>query len=224
MFQKVLIAEDLDSINLAIDHVVKELAIAEIHQVKYCDDALPKIKRALADGAPFDLLISDLSFKEDGRKVALSTGEELITAVRSLQPDIRVLVYSVEDKNYRIKSLFEVQKINGFVLKGRDSIFQLKNAIQALAATDDLFLAPEMKHILLDKTSERIDELDIQILKHLSLGILQEEIEQVFREKGIFPNSKSTIEKRLGKLKILFRATNTVHLIAISKDLAIIWF
>ena len=64
MFQKVLIAEDLDSINLAIAHVVNELAIAEIHHVKYCDDALPKIKRALADGKPFDLLISDLSFKD----------------------------------------------------------------------------------------------------------------------------------------------------------------
>jgi len=43
MFQKVLIAEDLDSINLAIDYVVKELGIVEIHHVKYCDDALPKI-------------------------------------------------------------------------------------------------------------------------------------------------------------------------------------
>ena len=222
MFQKVLIAEDLDSINLAIDHVVRELAIAEIHHVKYCDDALPKIKRALVDGKPFDLLISDLSFKEDGRKVALASGEELITAVRELQPEIPVLVYSVEDKNYRIKSLFEEQKINGFVLKGRDSILQLKNAIQSLAESDAIFLPAELKHILLDKTGDRIDDLDIHILKHLSLGILQEEIEVVFKQKGITPNSKSTIEKRLGKLKVLFRANNTVHLIAIAKDLAII--
>ena len=83
MFQKVLIAEDLDTINLAINHVVHELAIEEIHHVKYCDDALPKIKRALADGQPFDLMISDLSFKEDGRIVTLTSGEELITAVKN---------------------------------------------------------------------------------------------------------------------------------------------
>ena len=85
-----------------------------------------------------------------------------------------------------------------------------------------LITTAELKHILLDKTGDRIDDLDIHILKHLSLGVLQEEIEVVFKQKGITPNSKSTIEKRLGKLKVLFRANNTVHLIAIAKDLAII--
>lgn len=222
MFQKVLIAEDLDSINLAIDYVVRELAIAEIHHVKYCDDAIPKIKRALADGKPFDLLISDLSFKEDGRKVTLASGEELITAVKNIQPELPVLVYSIEDRNYRIKSLFEVQHINGFVLKGRDSILQLKKAIHAIFESDQPYLAPELKHILLDKTTATIEPIDIQIIKHLSEGVQQEEMEQVFKQKGIAPNSKSTIEKRIGKLKLLFRANNTVHLVAMAKDLGLI--
>lgn len=222
MFQKVLIAEDLDSINLAIAHVVSELAIAEVHHVKYCDDALPKIKRAIADGNPFDLLISDLSFKDDGRKTSLSSGEELITAIKKIQPDIPVLVYSIEDRNYRIKSLFEVQKINGFVLKSRDSILQLKKAIQAIFESDELFLQQELKHLLLDKTADTIEEIDIQILTHLAAGIQQEEMEKVFKQKAILPNSKSTIEKRIGKLKTLFRANNTVHLIAMAKDLGLI--
>lgn len=222
MFKKVLIAEDLDSINLAVDHVVKALGITEIHHVKYCDDALPKIKRALVDDAPFDLLISDLSFKEDGRKVALTSGEELINAVRELQPTLPVIVYSIEDKNYRIKSLFEVQKINGFVLKGRDSIHELKNAIHYMASSDSIYLSPELIHVLLDKTSDRIDDIDILILKHLSEGVLLEELEKVFREKGIVPNSKSTLEKRLSKLRIMFRANTTVHLVVIAKDLGII--
>lgn len=222
MFQKVLIAEDIDSINLAIDYVAKELAIPEIQHVKYCDDALPKIKRAIADGEPFDLLISDLSFKEDGRKVELTSGEELITAVRKLQPNLPVLVYSIEDKNYRIKSLFEKQKINGFVLKGRDSIYQLKNAIQSIFNSDDSYLQPELKHILLDKTADHIDNFDVQIIKHLAEGTQLEEMDTVFKAKGITPNSKSTIEKRLAKLKIMFRANNTIHLIALSKDLGII--
>jgi DNA-binding NarL/FixJ family response regulator len=222
MFQKVLIAEDLDSINLAIDYVVKELGIVEIHHVKYCDDALPKIKRAILDGNPFDLVLTDLSFQEDGRKVTLCSGEELITAIRNLQPEIPVIVYSVEDKNYRIKSLFEVQKINGFVLKDRNSILQLKTAIQTVFDTDIIFLSPEMKHILLDKTIDQIDETDIQIIKHLSEGVLMEEMATVFKQKNISPSSKSAIEKRIGKLKIMFGANNIVHLIALTKDLGII--
>lgn len=79
-----------------------------------------------------------------------------------------------------------------------------------------------MKHLLLDKTSETIEDIDIQIIKHLSEGVMQDEMETVFKSKGITPNSKSTIEKRIGKLKILFRANNTVHLIAIAKDMGIV--
>jgi len=222
MFQKVLIAEDLDSINLAIEYVVQELSISEIDHVKYCDDAIPKIKRALADQKPFDLLITDLSFKADGRKVTLSSGEELITAIKKIQPNIQVIVYSIEDKNYRIKSLFEVQKINGFVLKGRNSIHLLKTAIQTVHDTDNQYLSPDMKHIFLDKTIDKIDDTDIQIIKHLSEGVLIEEMESVFKQKGISPSSKSAIEKRIGNLKVIFRANNNVHLIALTKDIGII--
>lgn len=222
MFKKVLIAEDLDSINLAIDYVVKELGIVEIHHVKYCDDAIPKIKKALMDENPFDLLLTDLSFKEDGRKVTLSSGEELISAIRNLQPTIPVIVYSIEDKNYRIKSLFEVQKINGFVLKGRNSIHQLKIAIETVCSSDEIFLSPDLKHVLLDKTIDKIDTIDIHIIKHLSEGNSMEEMELNFKQKNITPSSKSALEKRIGKLKILFKANNSIHLVSIAKDLGIV--
>ncbi len=222
MFQKVLIAEDLDAINLAVQHVTAELHIATIHHDKYCDEALLKIRKALADNEPYDLLISDLSFKDDGKKAKLQTGEQLIDAVKQIQPNIKVLVYSVEDKNYRIKSLFDNQKINAFVLKSRDSIYQLKKAVQTIYNADSPYIIPELAHVIQDKTAAAIDEIDIQIIKHLATGIAQEDMENVFKQKGITPNSKSTIEKRVSKLKILFRANNTIHLIAITKDLGII--
>jgi hypothetical protein len=40
MFKKILIAEDLDSINITVEQALKELSITEIHHAKYCDDAL----------------------------------------------------------------------------------------------------------------------------------------------------------------------------------------
>jgi len=222
MFQKVLIAEDLDAINLAVQHVTAELQITTIHHDKYCDEALLKIRKAIADNEPYELLISDLSFKDDGKKAKLQTGEQLIDAVKQIQPNIKILVYSVEDKNYRIKSLFDNQKINAFVLKSRDSIYQLKKAVQTIYNADSSYIIPELAHVLQDKTAAAIDEIDIQIIKHLAAGIAQEDMENAFKQKGITPNSKSTIEKRVSKLKILFRANNTIHLIAITKDLGII--
>ena len=46
MFKKVLVAEDFDSISIAVGQVLKELSVPEIHHAKYCDDAFLKIKKA----------------------------------------------------------------------------------------------------------------------------------------------------------------------------------
>lgn len=221
MFKKVLIAEDIDSINLAVTQTLRELGVSEIQHVKYCDDALLKIKKAKSDNEPFDLFISDLSFEADYRTVKLQSGEEAIDQIRIIEPDLAVLVYSIEDKSFRIKMLFDKYKINAYVQKGRNSIQELKKAINHLCSEDSVYINPALQHILKEKTSREIDDFDLQIIKHLSLGVTQDEMELKFKELGISPSSKSTIEKRISRLKDYFKATNTVHLIAIAKDMGI---
>lgn len=221
MFKKVIIAEDFDSINLAVMHVLSELGVTEIHHAKYCDDAQLKIKKAIMDNDPFDLLISDLSFRADNRKVQLVGGEDLIKWVREVQPDLKIIVHSVEDKTFFIQSLFENQNIDGFVIKGRRSIQELKTAIKNLFNSDEKYISPEMEYIFQDKTINEIDDYDIQLIKQLALGVAQEKMDVKFKELGISPSSKSTIEKRVSKLKDYFKANNTVHLISIAKDLGI---
>ena len=221
MFKKVLLAEDIDTISSAVDQILNQLGITDIEHVKYCDDALLKIKKAVADDSPFDLLISDLSFEPDHRQVQLKNGEELIRQIKITQPNIKVIVYSVEDKPHRIKSLFEKQNINAFIHKGRKSIDQLKTAIQQIQNPEAFYISPELEYLLKDTSIRQIDDFDIQLIKQLAVGISQDEMEIRFKELGITPNSKSTIEKRIGKLKDHFRANNTVHLIAIAKDLGI---
>jgi two-component system, NarL family, captular synthesis response regulator RcsB len=222
MFSKVIIAEDLDSINLAVQEALIQLKITDLHITKYCDDALLKVKKGLQDNAPFELLVTDLSFKEDYRKDQLKSGEDLIEAIRALQPNIKIVVFSIEDKSYRIKSLFENQHIDAFVIKGRNSIPELKKAIETVYNTNEKYISPDMAFVLQDKIVNEIDDYDLELIKHLSVGVSQEEMESTFKELGITPNSKSTIEKRLNKLKIYFKAKNTVHLIAITKDLGLI--
>jgi hypothetical protein len=67
---------------------------------------MPLQVKALKDNDPYDLLISDLSFKIDHRQNRLTCGDELIEAVKKIQPHIKTIVFSIEDKSYRIKSLF----------------------------------------------------------------------------------------------------------------------
>lgn len=222
MFKKVLIAEDLDSISIAVVQALEELSIIEIHHSKYCDDALLKIKKAIHDKTPYELLISDLSFKPDHRQNCLMSGEELIQEVKKIHPDIKTIVFSIEDKSYRIKSLFQNIGINAYVSKGRDSIPELKKAIHRVYNNKEIELTAEVAYAMRDKSLFEIEAYDITLLKSLAKGFTLDDISSEFKDSGIIPNGSSSLEKRINKLKIYFKASNNVHLIAITKDLGLV--
>lgn len=222
MFKKVLVAEDLDSISLAVVQVLEELQVPVIHHVKYCDEGLLKIKKALADNEPYDLLITDLSFKSDHRKVTLNSGDELIDAINKVQPNLKKIVFSIEDKSYRIKTLFNELGINAYVSKGRNSISELRNAIESTFNNEEKILSSDLSFNFNDKALIEIESYDISILKLLSQGYILESISKEFKDLSITPNGTSSIEKRINKLKIYFKANNNVHLIAIAKDFGLV--
>lgn len=221
MFKRVLVSEDIDSISLAVVQVLHSLNVTHVDHVKYCDDALLKIKKGIIDNGPYDLFITDLSFESDHRKVLIQSGDEAISQIRLEQPELKIIVYSIEDKGFKIKSLLEQYKVNAYVHKGRNSIAQLKEAINQIYLDDTIYLSPNLRHVLRDHSTREIDDFDVALIKQLAIGITQDELEHRFKELGITPNSKSTIEKRISKLKDYFRANNTVHLIAIAKDMGI---
>lgn len=222
MFKKVLVAEDLDSISIGIIKVLEDLKIPVIDHVKYCDDALLKIKKGMTENSPYDLLISDLSFKSDHRKTKLSSGEELIGAVNKVQPSLKKIIFSIEDKSYRIKSLFDDLKINAYVTKGRNSIDELKTAIEKTFRNEERIVSSDLSLIFNDKALIEIESYDISILNLLAKGYTLENISNEFKVISITPNGTSSIEKRINKLKIYFKANNNVHLIAIAKDFGLI--
>ena len=222
MFTKVLIAEDLDTISIAIVQALEKLSITEIHHSKHCDEAYLKIKKALHDKVPYDLVISDLSFKIDHREEKLSSGEELLEAIKKVQPDIKTIIFSIEDKSFRIKSLFNNLGINAYVCKGRDSIQELQAAIQRIYNNEETKVSNEVALALRDKTLFEIESYDITLLKSLAKGQTLDEISSEFKVSGIQPSGTSSLEKRINRLKIYFKANNNVHLIAITKDLGIL--
>jgi len=222
MFKKVLVAEDLDTISIAVIQALEDLKIAVIDHVKYCDDALLKIKKALKEDESYDLIITDLSFKSDSRTVKLSNGEELIEAVNKIDPEIKKIVFSIEDKSYRIKTLFNDFGINAYVSKGRNSINELKKAIEKTYRSEEKILSSDLSFNFNDKKLLEIESYDISILKLLAQGYTLDQISNEFKAKSITPNGTSSIEKRINKLKIYFKANNNVHLIAIAKDFGLI--
>ena len=117
MFKKVLIAEDYETYNLGVIKTLDELQITNYEFVNYCDDALAKIKRSIAENQPYDLLITDLSFEEDYREQMIISGRQLILEARELHPDLRIIVFSIENKPKSIEDLFKKYNVNSFVSK-----------------------------------------------------------------------------------------------------------
>ena len=171
MFKKVLIAEDFESFNISVQKVLNDLKIEDPHYAYYCDDAFLKVKRALQDKEPFDLLISDLSFEEDHREQNLKSGHDLIKAVKEIQPDIKVIVFSVEKKPDMVDSLFDKLRINGFVAKGREDSTELKKAIKAVYK-EEKYINLNLKQSIQHKNTFEFTSVDITIVSLLSNGMM----------------------------------------------------
>jgi DNA-binding NarL/FixJ family response regulator len=221
MFKKVIVADDLVSINLGMLTILDTLKVKEFIPVQYCDDAYLRIKRAEHDKEPFDLLITDLSFKKDHRDQKYQSGEELIEVLNQEFPNLKIIVYSIEDRIQRVRRLVIKYGVNGYVCKGRRGLIELSDAINKVFS-NKLYLSQQVNQALNSKSDLEIDDYDVLLLKHLSNGLLQDQISQLFKEQNITPSSLSTIEKRLNKLRIQFKAKNAIHLIAIVKDLGLI--
>lgn len=221
MYTKILVAEDLNSIHLGIHTGLKELHIREIVQVNYCDDAMLKLKKAKLDQEPFQLLITDLSFKKDHRNVTYNDGEALIEAAKAAFPELKIIAYSVEDRLQKVRRLIKSLKVDAFVCKGRNGLAELKEAIEA-TGKNKVYLSPQVATALKNNQALNIDDFDVLLLKFLAEGYIQEEISTLLKKKEINPNSLSTIEKRINKMKILLKSQNTVQLIAVSKDMGLI--
>ena len=221
MFRKALIAEDFGSITKMLQDLLKEMGIFQVDFTQYCDDAYLKIKSAIKKGEPYDLLIADLSFKKDHRPQKYATGEELIKILRQEKNDLKIIVFSMEEKPQRVKSLVLEHKVNAYVCKGRDGVKQLQQAIRD-ATKNRTFLSPQIAQAMNDNHNLEIEDYDIALLQHLAKGYLNKEISKSFEENKIIPSSVSSIEKRLNKLRIQFKANNAVQLVAVAKDLGLI--
>lgn len=221
MFKKILIAEDMEDISKGVRSLLAELGISNVQYVQYCDDAYLKIKRGELDNEPFELIITDLSFKADHRSQKYPSGEALVRKIKEEFPNLKVIVYSVEDRLQPVRNLFNTYQIDAYVCKSRNGLKNLTKAISEVYNRNS-YLSPEVSNAFGTAAALEVDDYDISLLDYLSKGLSQEEISSVYREQHISPASLSSIEKRLNKLRVLFNANNAIHLVAIVKDLGLI--
>ena len=221
MFSKVLVAEDMDDISKGVLGALSELGVSEIQQVQYCDDAILKIKKAELDNQPFQLLITDLSFNIDHRSQKITSGDALAEVIKREYPYIRIIMYSIEDRAQKVREMIQQLGINAYVCKGRHGLKDLAKSVEQVFM-NKVYLSDHISHALRPQQEFEVQEFDLILLEKLSRGKSQEEISTEFKHNNISPSSLSSIEKRLNKLKIEFKANNAIHLVAKVKDLGLI--
>lgn len=221
MFKKILIAEDHESINISVQKTLEDLNIPKVDYVYYCDDAIGKIQKALREEQPYDLLITDLYYEEDHHTQTLKDGKELIEKARTLQPDLKVIVFSAERKTGVIDNLFSEYHINGYVQKARNDSKDLKKSIAAVYIGED-YISFDLKQDMKKFNNYEFSTYDIVIVSLLSKGVLQKNIPVHLEEKSIRPSSLSSVEKRLNSLKEDLSVNSNEQLVAFCKDLGII--
>ncbi len=222
MFQKVLIAEDFDTNNQRLTSLLKEdLNIPNVVSSLYCDDAFLKAKKALISNIPFELLITDLSFKEDYRPQKLASGLQLIEALKKEQPELKIIVFSIEDRPSKINQILTDYPIDSFISKGRKALEELKKAITEISNGGSYFPF-DLQQSLRNDNLSILALYDQMVLTYISNGYTKDKVSTILKQKDMSPSSVSSIEKRLQKLCDAFDAKNTTHLITIVKDLHLI--
>lgn len=219
MFKKVLIAEDYESSNISVQKALEDLKIPNPKYVSYCDDAINWIKKSIEENNPFELMITDLSFEEDHRKQKINTGQQLIEVARTLLPDLKVIVFSVNKKKSITDDLFEKQKINGYVRKAREDVKDLKKAIRSVYYNEK-YLSYDLKGK--EKNAFEFSEYDILIISLLADGIFVKDIPNYLKENDVKRSSMSAVEKKLKDIKVSLGINTNEQLIAFCKDFGVI--
>jgi two-component system capsular synthesis response regulator RcsB len=211
MFKKIIVAEDIDSISHGLKVIFS----------KYCDETFLKIKRAKQDKNPFDLLITDLSFKSSHMDVKLISGEQLIKQLKTEEVEIAIIAYSIDERGYNIRYLLDDLDINGYVSKGRESTQDLLKAIQAVY-NGEKYVSPHLAHLKKPDGITDLDTTDLEIIKLLAEGFSQPEIVNIFKKQSKKSSSFSSVEKRIIKMRTSLQAKNTTQLVGIAKDMGLV--
>lgn len=221
MVKKILIAEDHESANISIQITLEALGVKHVEYVYYCDDALAEIQKAVSAGNSYDLLITDLHFEPDQSIQEITNGLQLIAAVRKIQPELKILVFSGDSRAITIEALIYELDVDAYVRKARNDAKELKKAIE-LIESGQRYFPRYLLQLVKQKNAHEFTDFDITVIELLAQGVRQKDIPAHLQERSIQPSGLSSVEKRLNYMREQLSCVNNEQLIAFCKDKGII--
>jgi len=165
-----------------------------------CDTAYLKIKEA-TKGKGIDLIFLDIKLppSKDGK---ILSGEDLGIKIRALLDNVKIIVSTTFNDNYRINNIFKTINPDGFLIKNDVAPEDIIEAINRVITNSPYYSKTVLKllrkHVLNDIP---LDKFDRQLLYELSIGTKMKDL------PSILPLSMAGIERRKRHLKEIFNVS-----------------
>ncbi|MBR9915730.1 MAG: response regulator transcription factor [Algicola sp.] len=200
----VLIVEDEPLIINVLESVFSQISEANglldfrVRSATSCDLARHEIEKAKG-GEPFDLVLLDINIPGSGDKKILS-GEDVGLELRNNFPEVKLMVFTSHNNNYRLNNILKTLNPEGFLIKSEIDFLKLTDAIKAVL-NDEPFYSKTILRLMRRHISNDfvLDKIDRQLIYQISKGAKMKELTK------ILPLSKSAIEYRKRNLKQLFQ-------------------
>lgn len=169
----------------------------KIQTAKDSDTALLQIEKAI-NSKPFDLVLLDISIPQSSDGQILS-GEDLGLKIKCEFPNVKIVVLTSHNSNYRLHNILRELDPDGFLVKTEIDGALIMEAID-IVLKDPPFYSKAIIRLMRKHVSHNIvlDAIDRKILYHLNKGTLTKNI------GGLVGLSQSAIEHRKSNLKIVF--------------------
>lgn len=221
MFEHVIVAEDHEIANISLRKTLELMGMPEPDYAFFCDLTLSKIRKALSNQKPYDLLITDLYFEPEGSTQQLPEGAALVKLAKAIQPSLKILVFSAESRPGIIKPLFDELGIDGYVRKARGDARDLKEALERLARHEK-YHPRELRNAAAQQNMHSFTTYDKTIVRLLAKGKPLKDIPDYLETHDIQPASKSSMEKRLSFIKSAMNFTNNEQLVLFCREMGMI--
>lgn len=213
---KVLIIDDHPLIAEAYKSALKRVDFEDttyeffIDEVYDIDSAIVKIKNCVAnlendkieEKKIYDLIFLDIKLPISSDKKILS-GEELGMKIRECLPNVKIMISTTYNDNYRLHSIMKSVNPDGLLVKNdllpEDLVFAIKSVISNPPYYSKTVLKLMQKQFSNDLVLDRIDR---RILYELSIGTKTKDL------TNFMPLSSAGVEKRKRHLKEIFQVEN----------------
>lgn len=161
------------------------------------DEAVHQLHR-FSPQKPLALLLVDLKMPPT-HDHALHSGEDLALLIKDQFPEVKIIIATTYNNNYRIHNLVQTLNPDGFLVKNDITPELIQEAIIEVIQNPPFYSKSIIRSLRKYVANDfKIDKLDRDLLYHLSLGTKTKDLTHTL------PLSIAAIERRKKKLKELF--------------------